>query len=46
MEIASRIFTVELAEPFVISRSSDTESDIVQIAISHDGVIGLRRGRA
>ena len=40
MEVASRIFTVELAEPFVISRSSDTESDIVQIAISHDGVTG------
>ena len=37
VEIASRIFTVEMAEPFVISRGSDTESDIVQIAISHDG---------
>jgi L-Ala-D/L-Glu epimerase len=44
VEIASRIFTVELAEPFVISRSSDTESDIVQIAISHDGVTGYGEG--
>jgi L-alanine-DL-glutamate epimerase-like enolase superfamily enzyme len=44
VEIASRIFTVEMAEPFVISRGSDTESDIVQIAISHDGLIGYGEG--
>ena len=44
MEIASRIFTVELAEPFVISRSTTSDSDIVQVAITHDGVTGYGEG--
>jgi L-Ala-D/L-Glu epimerase len=32
--------TLRLAETFVISRSSEDEADVVQVAISHDGVTG------
>jgi L-Ala-D/L-Glu epimerase / N-acetyl-D-glutamate racemase len=44
VDLSARIFTVELAEPFVISRGTSTESDIVQIAITHDGVTGYGEG--
>src|SRR3954465_8322455 len=35
MKLTARTFTLELAEPFVISRSSDTQAEIVQVAITH-----------
>ena len=41
---AARTFTLELAEPFVISRSADTEAEVVQVAIRHDGVVGYGEG--
>jgi L-alanine-DL-glutamate epimerase-like enolase superfamily enzyme len=44
MELTARIFTIELSEPFVISRGSDTESDVVQVAISHGGQVGYGEG--
>ena len=44
MQLTARIFTVVMAEPFVISRSTTSDSDIVQIAISHDGLIGYGEG--
>jgi L-alanine-DL-glutamate epimerase-like enolase superfamily enzyme len=44
MELTARIFTLELAEPFVISRSSDTEAQVVQVAIRHAGETGYGEG--
>jgi L-alanine-DL-glutamate epimerase-like enolase superfamily enzyme len=44
MELRARIFNLVLSEPFVISRSSDTEAEVVQVAISHDGVVGYGEG--
>jgi L-alanine-DL-glutamate epimerase-like enolase superfamily enzyme len=44
MQLTARIFTLEMAEPFVISRSSETESDVVQVAISHGGHVGYGEG--
>ncbi|HEX2587403.1 MAG TPA: dipeptide epimerase [Gaiellales bacterium] len=44
MELTARLFTVELAEPFVISRNTTTSEDIVQVAITHDGVTGYGEG--
>ena len=44
MQLTARTFTLELAEPFVISRSSDTESEVVQVAIRHDGQVGYGEG--
>jgi L-Ala-D/L-Glu epimerase len=44
VELTARLFTVELAEPFVISRNTTTSEDIVQVAITHDGVTGYGEG--
>ena len=39
-------FTLTLSEPFVISRSADSEAEVVQVAIVHDGVVGYGEGGA
>ncbi len=44
VELTARLFTVELAEPFVISRNTTTSEDIVQVAITHEGVTGYGEG--
>jgi L-alanine-DL-glutamate epimerase-like enolase superfamily enzyme len=44
MQLRSRSFTLELSEPFVISRSADETADVVQVAIEHDGVVGYGEG--
>ncbi len=44
MDLSARIFTVELAEPFVISRSTTSSEEIVQVAITHDGLTGYGEG--
>src|SRR5579864_3962428 len=44
MELRARIFNLVLSEPFVISRSSDTESEVVQVALSHNGAVGYGEG--
>ena len=44
MQLTARMFTLELAEPFVISRSSDTESEVVQVAIRHGDQVGYGEG--
>jgi L-Ala-D/L-Glu epimerase len=44
MRLHARIVTLEYLEPFVISRSADTSSQVVQVAISHDGVVGYGEG--
>ena len=44
MELRARIFNLVLSEPFVISRSSDTEAQVVQVALSHNGVVGYGEG--
>ena len=40
MRLHARIVTLEYLEPFVISRSADTSSEVVQVAIEHDGLVG------
>src|SRR3954462_2194980 len=40
MEIAARKVTLRLAETFTISRGSEDEAEVVQVAISHDGTTG------
>ena len=44
MELTARTFVLELAEPFVISRSSDTEAEVVQVAIRHGDEVGYGEG--
>jgi L-alanine-DL-glutamate epimerase-like enolase superfamily enzyme len=44
MQVRSRTFTLELAEPFVISRSTTETTDVVQVAITRDGVTGYGEG--
>jgi len=44
VDLSARIFTVELAEPFVISRSTTSSEEIVQVAIIHDGITGYGEG--
>jgi len=44
VRVQSREFTLVLREPFVISRSADTEATIVQAAVSHDGLVGYGEG--
>jgi L-alanine-DL-glutamate epimerase-like enolase superfamily enzyme len=44
MRLHARIVTLEYLEPFVISRSADTSSRVVQVAISHDGLVGYGEG--
>jgi L-Ala-D/L-Glu epimerase len=40
MELHTRVFELEYLEPFVISRSADTHSQVVQVAIRHGDLIG------
>jgi len=40
VEIDARIVGLELEEPFVISRGTETEVDVVQVEIRHEGVVG------
>ncbi len=44
MQLTARTFTLELSEPFVISRSSDTEAEVVQVAIHHGDQVGYGEG--
>jgi L-Ala-D/L-Glu epimerase len=44
MRLHARIVTLEYLEPFVISRSADMSSQVVQVAISHDGLVGYGEG--
>jgi L-alanine-DL-glutamate epimerase-like enolase superfamily enzyme len=44
MRLNARIVTLEYLEPFVISRSADTHSQVVQVAIAHDGLVGYGEG--
>lgn len=44
MRLHARTYTLEYLEPFVISRSADTSSQVVQVAIEHDGVVGFGEG--
>jgi L-alanine-DL-glutamate epimerase-like enolase superfamily enzyme len=44
MRLHARIVTLEYLEPFVISRSADTSSQVVQVAIEHDGLVGYGEG--
>jgi len=40
MKLTAEKVTVQLAETFTISRSSEDEADVVQVAIEHDGTTG------
>ena len=40
MDLVSRTFTLDHTEPFVISRSADEHSTIVQVAIRHGDLVG------
>jgi L-alanine-DL-glutamate epimerase-like enolase superfamily enzyme len=44
MDIAAAIVRLELAETFTIARESSDWADVVQVTVSHDGVLG--RGEA
>src|SRR5690349_2569530 len=44
MELRARVFKLFLSEPFVISRSTDTEAEVVQVALSHNGLVGYGEG--
>jgi L-Ala-D/L-Glu epimerase / N-acetyl-D-glutamate racemase len=44
MEVEARIARLELAETFVISRESSDHADVLQVAVSHDGVSGHGEG--
>jgi L-Ala-D/L-Glu epimerase / N-acetyl-D-glutamate racemase len=40
VQIEARIATLELEEPFTIARGTETEVEVVQVEISHNGVTG------
>jgi len=44
VQIAARIVTLELEEPFTIARSTETEVEVVQVEITHDGLVGCGEG--
>jgi len=44
MELTSRIYTLEMREPFVISRGVSETEDVLQVAIRHGDVIGYGEG--
>ena len=44
MEVRAEIVRLQLAETFVISRESQDWADVVQVSLTHDGVVG--RGEA
>ena len=41
MEVAARILTLELAETFTISRSSQDIAQVVEVVVRHDGGSGF-----
>jgi L-Ala-D/L-Glu epimerase / N-acetyl-D-glutamate racemase len=44
MDVTARIATVDLAETFVISRTSQDTANVVQVELRHDGVSGFGEG--
>jgi L-alanine-DL-glutamate epimerase-like enolase superfamily enzyme len=44
MDLVVRTYTLVLSEPFVISRSADTEAEVVQVAVRHGDLIGYGEG--
>ncbi len=40
MQLSARKATVQLAETFTISRGSEDEAHVIQVAVEHDGVTG------
>jgi L-Ala-D/L-Glu epimerase len=44
MQMSTRVFELEYSEPFVISRSADTHSQVVQVAIRHGDLVGYGEG--
>jgi L-alanine-DL-glutamate epimerase-like enolase superfamily enzyme len=44
VQIAARIVTLELEEPFTIARGTETEVEVVRVELTHDGVVGLGEG--
>jgi L-alanine-DL-glutamate epimerase-like enolase superfamily enzyme len=41
MELSARVVTLELAEPFTISRGSQDTAEVVEVEIRHEGVSGF-----
>jgi L-alanine-DL-glutamate epimerase-like enolase superfamily enzyme len=44
MDVTARVATLELAETFVISRDAHDTAEVVQVELSHDGIIGFGEG--
>jgi L-Ala-D/L-Glu epimerase / N-acetyl-D-glutamate racemase len=44
VELTARIVTLRLAETFVIAREASDEDDVVQVALTHDGVTAHGEG--
>jgi L-Ala-D/L-Glu epimerase / N-acetyl-D-glutamate racemase len=44
VQIAARIVTLALEEPFTIARGTETEVEVVQVEITHDGVVARGEG--
>ena len=40
MEVSARVVTLRLAETFTISRGSEDEAHVIQVALEHEGVTG------
>jgi L-alanine-DL-glutamate epimerase-like enolase superfamily enzyme len=40
VEVSARIVTLELAETFVISRGAEDTSEVVQVELRHEGLVG------
>ena len=41
MHLSARIVRLELEEPFTIARGTETEVEVVQVEIAHDGMVGM-----
>jgi L-alanine-DL-glutamate epimerase-like enolase superfamily enzyme len=41
VQLSARIATLELEEPFTIARGTETEVEVVQVEIAHDGAVGM-----
>jgi L-alanine-DL-glutamate epimerase-like enolase superfamily enzyme len=44
VDVSARIVTLRLAETFVIAREASDTADVVQVEITHDGVVGHGEG--
>ena len=40
MQLTAKIVTLELEEPFTISRGTETHVEVVQVEVAHDGLVG------